>query len=169
MQINFKKPALKPLLGIRLFGWGLIVTSLFHMGKLITDHGDYMRYYSYLAGFAYVRYAFSWFQRIVGISVGIGLLFEKKWSRTIGLCLGAFTVLTVYWKHPYPAFLEHTRYLDKVYGSLLRQWNVPSSLTFESVTVAGVIAHCVLDVLFWLAFYYYMTRPGVRSRFTEIR
>jgi hypothetical protein len=158
-------PERKTLWGVQFFGWGLIITTLFHVHKMIFDYNFYMYYYSDLGRIAYLRYAFSAFQRIVGLSIGIGLLKEKEWARITGIVLGIFASLTVYWKHSYPAFLKHTRYLDQQFGYLLHQWAIPPGLTFESLTVPAMITHWILDILFWGVFIFYMTRPCVKERF----
>jgi hypothetical protein len=155
----------KTLVGLQIFGWGLIITSLLHMQKLVTDYDFYMDIYSNLGWVVYLRYAFSWLQRIAGLSIGIGLLKEKNWARLGGIILGTFTILTIYWKHPYEAFHKHTLILDQQFGAQLHHWAIPASLTFESVTVLAIIVHCILDVLFWGIFIYYVTRPRVRNRF----
>jgi len=153
------------LWGLKIFGWGLIVTSLIHMHKMIFEYNFYINIYTYLGPLVYLRYAFSWFQRIAGILIGVGLLKEKKWAPISGIILGSFTILTIYWKHPYTAFHNHTQLLDKKFGHLLQSWNIPSNLTFESATVPSMIVHCLLDVSFWAVFIFYVTRPAIRERF----
>ncbi len=154
----------RKLWGIQIFGWGIILTSLVHIHMIAAERDVYFKYYAELGSLGYLRYAFSWFQRIAGLAIGIGLLKRLEPARIGGMVLGAFTILTIHWKHPYPAFLKHTRYLDAQFDVFLKIWNIPAG-TFESLTFPAMIGHCVLDILFWLVFIYYMTRPRVRANF----
>jgi hypothetical protein len=134
------------------------------MHKLVADEPLYAHYYSYLPVWLMVaRYYFSWLQRIIGLLVGIGLLAQKEIARKIGIAIGCFTILTVYWKHPYPAFKLHTQYLDKQFGYILTQLGIRE--TFSSVTLPAVIIHCIGDIIFWSAFIYFFTRSSVKNQF----
>jgi hypothetical protein len=110
-----------------------------------------------------MRYYFSWLQRIVGFLVGIGLLAQKEAARKVGIAIGCFTILTIYWKHPYPAFKLHTQYLDKHFGYILAPFG--AGVTFSSVTLPAVIFHCLGDIIFWGIFIHLFTRPSVKSQF----
>jgi len=134
------------------------------MHKLVADEPLYAHYYSYLPAWLMVtRYYFSWLQRIIGLLVGIGLLAQKEIARKIGIAIGCFTILTVYWKHPYPAFRLHTQYLDKQFGYILAQLGIRE--TFSSVTLPAVIIHCIGDIIFWSVFIYFFTRSSVKNQF----
>lgn len=147
----------KKLTGVTIFGSLIIFSSLLHMSKLVEDKVQYFEYYSYLpAWLAKSRYAFSWFQRIYGLTCGIGILFYKDIFRKGLIILGVFVISTVYWKHPYAAFLKHTQYLSH---------KIPGDLPFEAMTLISVIIHILLDVCFQGYLIYYLTRPNVRSHF----
>jgi len=135
------------------------------MQKLVDDVQIYVLYYSYLPPWLIeARYAFSWFQRIVGILIGTGLLAQKDIARKMGIVLGCFTTATIYWKHPYEAFKIHTAYLDKHYGILLSLLGLPT-IKFSSLAMVSSVAHCALDIIFWGIFIYFFTRPSVKSQF----
>jgi hypothetical protein len=136
------------------------------MHKLATEESLYAHYYSYLPAWLMVaRYYFSWLQRIIGFLVGIGLLAQKEIARKIGIAIGCFTILTVYWKHPYPAFKLHTQYLDQQFGYIPARFG--TGLTFSSVTLPAVILHCLGDIIFWCIFIYFFTRPSVKGQFKQ--
>ena len=123
--------------GVTLFGILLILSSLIHIQKLIHEIPLYVHYYSDLPPeWIVARYAFSWFQRLVGILAAVGILARREIARRLGIALGCFTVLTVYWKHPYAAVLLHTQHLDKTLGFLL-SWT-GTGVTFSSVTPFAV-------------------------------
>jgi len=157
----------KTLTGVQIFAVGIIITSLFHIGKLICDHDIYFYYYADWGIWAHIRYAFSWFQRILGISIAIGLLLQLNWARIAGMVLGWFTIVTIYWKHPYEAFHQHTKFLDTRFGNLFEAFGF-QNITFESLTIPSIIIHCLLDVSFWGIFIFYMTRPSVKIHFHSV-
>ncbi|MEI7751265.1 MAG: hypothetical protein WCJ71_04145 [Candidatus Omnitrophota bacterium] len=150
--------------GVVIFGTLLILSSLVHMHKLAMEKELYEHYYSYLpVGLIGVRYAFSWFQRILGILAGVGLLVRKEIARKLAFFIGGFTILTVYWKHPYEAVRFHTQYLDQQMGHLL-SWT-GTGVTFSSLTPFAVAALIACDVIFWAIFFYFFTRPPVKCQF----
>ena len=159
-------PAKKPLsLGVAIFGILLTLSTLSHMHKLVTEKQWYLDTYSYLpGGLAIIRYSFSWFQRILGLIAGVGILARKEFARKLAFLIGAFTVLTVYWKHPYDAVARHTHYLDTTQaGQLLSATG--TGVTFSSVTPYAVIGLIACDVIFWTIFFIFFTRPSVRQQF----
>jgi len=150
--------------GVTIFGILLILSSLIHMHKLAVEAQWYANTYSYLPHHLMVaRYYFSWLQRIIGLLVGIGLLAQKEIARKIGIAIGCFTILTIYWKHPYPAFKLHTQYLDQQFGYILAQSGIRA--TFSSVALPAVIIHCIGDIIFWGIFIYFFTRSSVKNQF----
>ena len=154
--------------GVEIFGILIIFSSIIHMQKLVLDVASYVHWYSYMPPWMItLRYGFSWFQRIVGILVGVGILARKDIARKAGIGLGCFTIATVYWKHPYAAFKIHTQELDQVYGNLFSRLGLPA-IKFASVTLLADIVHCLLDILFWGIFIYLFTRPSVKEQFKVV-
>ena len=148
------------LAGVTVFGSIIVFSSLMHMHKLAGDREWYLETYAYMPEWlAWTRYSFSWFQRILGISAGIGILLYKDVFRKLAIIIGVFTICTVYWKHPYEGFKRHTQYLDQVFPEMTE------IATFSSITGYAVLGHIMLDVIFqgWLI--YYLTRPKVKSYF----
>lgn len=151
--------------GVTIFGILLILSSLIHVQKLIDDVSIYVHYYSYLPPWMIVlRYSFSWIQRLIGILVGVGLLSRKDIARKVGMLLGLFTILTIYWKHPYDAFKIHTALLDQRLGNIFILLGV-DNISFSSLTIASMIAHYIADSLFWGVFIFFFTRPSVKAQF----
>lgn len=147
--------------GIIIFGWLIIVSSLLQMHKLLIDKNWYFETYSYMPlWLVYCRYAFSWFQRIAGITAAVGALFCKEWGRKLLVLIGAFTIITVYWKHPLVGFKNHALYLDRVMPSLTQEF------TFESLAFYSMITHIILDILFQSTLIYYFTRRHVKQQFS---
>jgi len=135
-----------------------------HMHKLLTEGAQYANIYSYLpAWLITVRYSFSWLQRIIGIFTGFGILAKKEIARKIAIAIGCFTILTVYWKHPYPAVKLHTQYLEEQFGYILAQTG--TGVTFPSMALFAVIALCICDIIFWGISIYFLTRPAVKNQF----
>ena len=153
-------------LGVMVFGFLLILSSLVHMHTLIVARGEY-----YSAVFGYwphwlmtLRYFFSWAQRIAGLMAGVGILYLKDIFRKLAILIGCFSVVTIYWKHPYQAFKNHAVYLDQHLGVYLRNFGYPN-VTFAQYTLAALIVQYLLDFIFFGSMIYYLTRPAVKARF----
>lgn len=151
--------------GVNIFGVILILSSLVHMHKLFVDYDWYVASYGYWPTWLMVlRYCFSWFQRILGLIAGMGILRLKDTARKIAICIGWFTILTIYWKHPYDAFEKHAVYLDQHYGYIFQMMGYPK-LSFVPLTLPALIIQYVLDILFCGVMIYYFTRPAVKAHF----
>jgi hypothetical protein len=157
--------------GVVIFGVLLILSSISHMLKLSVERTAFDEYYSYYPAWLMpIRYYFSWLQRILGILAGIGILARKEIARKLAFVIGGFTVLTVYWKHPYEAVKLHAAHLDQQYGYLLthlRENVFPTTydVTFSSIAPLGVAGLILCDFVFWGIFFYFFTRPSVRDQF----
>ena len=150
--------------GVIIFGILIITSSLIHMHKLVLDY-DWNRENMLTCmpeWLVVVRYCFSWFQRILGLTIAIGILRLKNIFRKLGIALGVFTICTLYWKHPYSAFLRHTNYLDQQFGHLL---TAAPGITFSSLTLISLIVYYILEIVFWGIFIYYFTHPKVKEQF----
>lgn len=156
--------------GVTVFAFLLIASSIMHIHKLVVDAQWYADTYSYwLPWLMVLRYAFSWFQRVLGILAAVGLLALNDLARKLAILIGTFTILTVYWKHPYAAYRAHTEYLDAVFGPLFHQLGAPAGFKIASYTLAAVILNCALDVAFSGALVYFFTRPAVKAQFKKDR
>ena len=160
-----ERPSGRRPAGVVIFGTVLIFSSLVHMHKLFFDYDWYIASYGYWpTGLMVLRYCFSWGQRILGLMAGIGILRLKDIGRKIAIVVGWFTILTIYWKHPYAGFKNHTAYLDQHLGFILKEWGYPQ-LSFSQFTLAAVITACLWDILFFGSMIYYLTRPTVKAQF----
>ncbi|MFH1415447.1 MAG: hypothetical protein ABIH89_05125 [Elusimicrobiota bacterium] len=149
-----------PRAAVIVIGILYIIGPVIHMHKLYVDRDMYFQVYEYMGWLATVRYLFSWFQRILGIITAIGIMHFKEIYRKILICICLFTIITVYWKHHYPAFLEHTKKLDQKYGFFLN-----TGLSYETITVISIIVHSLLNVVFCVAVIYCLTRPSIKKVF----
>lgn len=151
--------------GIIIFGTLLIVSSVIHMSTLVFERDWYWYNYSYMPPvWILTRFLFSWFQRILGLTAGIGILYLKNGCRRLAIAISWFTMLVLYWKHPYEAFLNHTRYLDQRLGYLFKMAGYPK-ISFSALTVPALITHYCLDILFCGSLIYYFTRPQIKKHF----
>jgi len=153
--------------GVTIFSVLIIISSLLHMRYLLEQREIYMHIYSYLPPWlAMLRYSFSWFQRILGLTAAVGMLRLNDLARRLAIVIGSFTILTVYWKHPYTGFKIHTAYLDQHIGYILKGWGFPD-LSFSQFTLAAVIVACLWDICFFGFMIYYLTRPSVKAHFRQ--
>lgn len=149
---------------IAVIGILYIIGPLIHMNTLITQKDWYFSLYSHLPPWlTMARYSFSWLQRILAITAAIGLFYHKEICRKLLLALCSFTILTIYWKHPYEAFLKSNRLLDDQFGYLISG----ARMTFESLTPYSIVAHSILNVAFCGAVIYFLTRPQVKEVFKK--
>lgn len=153
--------------GIIVLGLFIVFSSIVHMHKLVVDHAWYQDTYSYLPPWLReLRYVFSWAQRVAGFTAAAGLLWRKNVCRLLIIFIGWFTIFFVFWKHPYRAFLDHARYLDKqpVIRSLFDHLGAPD-FTVASVVWPALAVYYLLEIIFWGSVIYYLTRPGVKAYF----
>lgn len=151
--------------GVTIFGLLLIISSLVHIHKLIVDIDWYTSTYNYWpADLIVLRYAFSWFQRLLGILAGVGILMQKNPARLLAMGIAWFTMLTLYWKHPYPAFLLNAQNLDKQYGHIIAAAGVPG-VSFASLAFVSLIVQFIGDIAFCSTLIYFFTRPPVKKQF----
>ena len=169
---NERRPLSKEVV---IFGIVLIVSSISHMLKLFEERKLLDEYFSNLpVWLRLLRYSFSWFQRILGILAGCGILARKEIARKLAFAIGAFTLLTVYWKHPYEAVKLHCEALDKQLGHHLSQiinelaTSAGINLPFSSLALLSTAGLILSDFVFWGAFFYCFTRPHVRDQFKPV-
>lgn len=149
---------------INLFAWGLIITSLGQMTGM--GWNRYIWLFQELPQFIiYLRYSVTWSLRILGLSVGIGLLCRKEIFRKLGMGLFWFVIFTVYLKHThYPGFERHIQ-------SLVNQGMIDLSILktlgihYSAFVWAVIVIACLGDVLFAAAFIFYFRKPRVREVF----
>lgn len=153
--------------GIVVFFILIISSSFLHMQKLHMDRDWYYQTFSYWPVWLInVRYAFSWFQRVAGITAAVGVLFYNNLCRKLVLVIGIFTICTVPWKHPYEAFLKHAQYLDHQYGAYVASIS-EGSISFAEITRIAQLSHWLLDILFWVFWIWYFLRPSVKTLFIK--
>ena len=159
---------MKRSLGIKIIGILLILSSLQQMSVLLLGTEWYAQMFEYMPQWLIgVRYIFSWGQRIVGISCGIGLLLYKEIFRKLTIALGIFVVLTLYWKHPFAGFMNAADYAgSKVTEPLASIVAHNPNITLEHLVLAGVIIMRMLDIIFWACIFFCLTRPKVKTQFS---
>jgi len=153
-------------LGLKIFAGIYIFSSLVHLHALLTSfsYAKDIFLQSTPLWLLNLRYCFSLFLRIIGLSTGFGILFLKEIFRKIAIAISIFTICTLYWKHPYQVFAKHTELLDQKFAEILRSSGAPANL-FSLATIPALIAHYVLDILFCGLVIFYFTRPKIKALF----
>jgi hypothetical protein len=167
-KIGSRRSGRIPPLGVVVLGLFIVLSSIVHIHKLIFDREVYLGIlYGYLPPWLReLRYAFSWFQRTVGLVAGFGLFWGKNICRRLTIFIGWFTMIFVFWKHPYKAFQNHACYLDQqpAIRSLFEAIGTPD-FTLISVVLPALIVYYLLEIAFWGSVVYYLTRPHVKAYF----
>ncbi len=109
------------------------------------------------------RYLISWTQRILGITVGVGLIAHRRWAATMAIFLSIFDIAAVYWRYPYQAFKNQSIVWDQRYGGMMAKFGY-LDIHFSSYVMHAVILTYIVDILFFSFVLYYLTRPYVKER-----
>jgi len=167
-KIRPQSPVKRPL-SVTVLAWMLIVSSIGHITTLLFAVDWYRSNYNYWPDWVFwTRYCFSWLQRILGITAGIGFFYGDRICRKIALVIAVFTITTVYWKHHYPAFQRHCQWMYNAFGDgLLRSVSMDTPAVREMCCYAAYLANCFGDVFFCLALIYFLTRPAVKEYFEK--
>jgi hypothetical protein len=163
-------PSSQPL-GVKIYGHLIMIMSMIHVLGLLSFAMKWdfyvFTYQFYPEWLLPIRYAFSWFQRIVGMTIGIGLLYYKELFRKLALILFSFAILTLPWKHPYQGFYNAAHYLDIYCADYIQslERSYGPGLTFVSQIRVALIFYYIVDFVFASSLLYYLTRPKVKDSF----
>ena len=110
-----------------------------------------------------IRYCFSLGLCIFGIAVAVGLLARKEVFRKLGIGLGVFTLLTIYWKHQPATFFRHTEYLTEKYAYSYSGLMIDFSVFAKD----ALITLYVSEFIFWGFLYFILQDLPLRAIFIE--
>lgn len=156
-------------LGIIIFGSLLMITSILQMRKFVS-FDDYHRIFQQLPPvLVAIRYCISITLRILGFLSGLGILLRRNWARILALSLAIFTILTLYWKHPYFVVSNYYKIIFYFANSPLdgAQVVLPQNLKLLTFITLGVFY--LIDIVFFGSLTYYLTRPKVKAYFIHSR
>ncbi len=160
-----------------LIGAGYILTSFSQMTALMNyEHYRYL-FQQYTESSIQFRFLASWLARIIGLSIGIGLLCRKEVFRKAALVFATGTMVVAYWKHPYEGFLKHIHFLNERMNATGKSFLSPDSavqifkeIGFPDFTVVDFTKICVASIVAWEIFcallvIIILTRPRVKIIF----
>ena len=158
-------------IGIMLFSIYFIVDSLIQLYvKLIMP--NYYFWYSWLfqplpEHIIFLRYLLSIIFRIFELILGIGLLSRSETFRKLALFIGWFTIIIVYWKHPFDVLVKHMHIVIKTICQV-SGFNESTLLPFVRL-MAWISFGCLyaLDIGVSVLTIYYFTRPYIREQFKQ--
>ena len=158
---------MKKALSVKIIVVLLIISSLQQMFHLLLGREWYGELFAYMPPWLVnVRYAFSWAQRVVGISCAFGLWHYKEIFRKITLGWGVFVIATLPWKHTFAGFMNAAEYAgDKVAKRMAELTAVYPNITIEQLTIAAMVVMCLMDIAFWTFVFYVLTRPHIKNQF----
>ncbi|MCA9403003.1 MAG: hypothetical protein KC897_04420 [Candidatus Omnitrophica bacterium] len=150
------------LAGVKILCILVLLSSFLHIHSLLEDTPWYFENYAYLpAWLAVIRYSFSWFQRILGVTAAVLTLMYRELGRKLLLIIGIFTITTVYWKHPFEAVKIHAEGLQASFPEQAQQFSL------DSIAATATVFLILIDVTFQGIVIYYFTRKRVKEAFAN--
>lgn len=156
------------------FGLYFFLDALFQISvKLLKP--DYYAWYSAIfqgmpERMIFLRYSVSVFFRIFELVVGAGLIFRKEIFRKAVLLMSCFSVLIVYWKHPFAAVLNHAQMViinlsesAAASAGAGLDFSVPPKL----IAWVALIFLYIFDIGIAALTVYYFTRPYIKEKFKD--
>lgn len=168
-----------PPRGIAVFGLLLILGSLYKLfGFIRYDYYVFM-FQQLPVGTINDRYIISIAYRVVGLITAGGLLLRREWARQLFICLCVFTLVTLYWKHPYAVFhniaiyQEYTAGINDLPRGTITDTIYPlypedlGQYRLQRPTIPRVsrILHSLIDLIFCGSAVFYFTRPRIGALF----
>jgi len=150
--------------GVTTFGILICVSSMLRLISLIDFHYYRFMFQQLSEQVIMIRYIFSIFIRVIGLVSGIGILFLNNNFRRLALALSLFTLLTIFWKHPYYVF-ENIAY--SIHEMEIGALNAPPKepLQNPSFPLISMIVFYMVDISFAGSFIYFFTRKGIKQQF----
>ena len=155
---------LKPL-GLYFFPGVLVFSSvIFFLGY---NYEVYSELFSKLPEKTiFIRFCFSGALRIVMIAIALGVFFHKEIFRKLAILLSIFTITTIYWKHPLFVF-QNKEYVQYIELQFMNMSGCTDSCSgdqiVELIPVLAMLLMCTIDVVFYGAMMYYLTRKEVKK------
>ena len=152
--------------GVRFLGILFIASSLLQMSAL--GYARYQYLFQYLpVWMMLIRFIGSWVLRILGLIAGVGLLRGKEFSRKIILGISGYSLVTLYWKHPYDVVVHNLAGnpvlgLWETMGFDIVGFNIFGHLDFASY---GVVFLCAEDALFFCFVLWYLNLGNIKKQF----
>lgn len=154
-------------IGVFIFGWLLIISSLIQLTAYLFGYLFYKEILGYLPVWVInIRYGFSIVQRILGLSVGIGLLQRIEICRKIAIAIAVFSIATLYWKHHHQAFLNFYDILYHQYGAAFKAYDMSASFQAQLGNACLIMIYG-LDLIFFGLLGLYLNRSAVKAYFTK--
>ena len=149
--MNGKKP-----FGVLVLGGILIITSL----DLLRHMPSYSLYtlinHEWPKSIIGIRFVGSYVFRLIGLAMGIGVLFLNNNARKFLIGFSYYCIITLPLRHTYSAQLFFSQQIYHQYGSVF---------SLQVFTWLAVIIRWFIDGIFSLILIYYFSRPNVISNF----
>lgn len=147
-------------IGVTLFGVYFVLDSCFQLYiKLFSP--DYYSWYSLIfqslpEKAIFLRYVLSIIFRVIEFVFGLGIFCRKDVFRRLAIFMSWFTIVVVYWKHPFNALTRHAQIVvDNIHPAASTKFISWVSLVFIYALDIGIAAFTI----------YYFTRPHIKEEF----
>ncbi|MEI7751267.1 MAG: hypothetical protein WCJ71_04155 [Candidatus Omnitrophota bacterium] len=164
------------VLGIGLLAIGFILTSIRQVGVLV-DYSGYRVLFQHLpASLMHLRYLVSWGGLLLGLVTGVGLFYRKDLFRKAAVFFAAISSAGVFGKHSPEGFDQYLRLLSEKMAAngapfspasiiqFAHAWNI-TWLTESALAWGCIACLMILEISFYLAIIFFLTRPSVKALF----
>jgi len=145
-----------------LIGLFLLTTSLYDLLNFI-DYDLYAGMFLELPQWLInVRYAFSVLLRCFTIFLALGVLYFNEQARRFLIAIAIFTIVTIYWKHPYSVFVNTAISAEGAWGL-----DTSQGLNFPGFPWICMFVYVTADILISGITIYCLTLPNIKALFKK--
>lgn len=143
---------------IKIFGWFLILTSIWQLHTAIPNHRFYVAENAWMPMWCIqVRYLGSFLVRYLGLILGVGIACGSDLARKVMIAFSFYMLATVCFRHFYGTVIHDCTYIYKVtkyHPVSLNEW------IFLSYWV-----HIFKDWTFSVFAIWFLSRPSIKGKF----
>jgi len=152
-------------IGVIVFSVLLIYSSLSQLEQFTSLNQYHLVFQPLPENIIRLRFFVSIVIRVIGLISGIGLLFRRDFFRKLAIFSASFTLLTIYWKHPFFVVDKYSKIIafSIARHSMGEQMVLPHTNIYTT-TLALILLYSI-DIIFSGCLIFYLTRRKVKTWF----